>query len=171
MTCTNPLVIFVFNLIADIGGDVFTIGPKLETVRNTYNNNKSTDSLGNIINNLATCLQPHFGEVEAVIIDEIRTSIIFIVIATAILVVLIVILFALLDKKLHYDAIILLSILFAILYIIICYLFLQHAKNNIDTVIDNNEITILNCINSVSSELTLLEQTNANAAQLALCAY
>lgn len=162
---------FVFSFIFDIGGDPFCIGPKLESAVNTYNNNKSSITLGDIGNDLFNCLQPHLTVIENTILEEIRVVVIFIVIATAILIVLVVILFSVLDKSKHYDAIILIAIFFALLYILACYFFVRNAQNNIVISINNNDVTITNCIDKAVTDLKTVEETNNNALQLALCSY
>jgi amino acid transporter len=162
---------FVFSFIFDIGGDPFCIGPKLESSVNTYNNNKSSITLGDIGNDLFNCLQPHLTVIENTISEEIRVVVIFIVITTAILMILIVILFSILDKSKHYDVIILLAILFALLYILACYFFVRNAQNNIAIIIDNNDVIISSCIDKAVTDLKIVEQTNNNALQLALCSY
>lgn len=177
MISTSCLESFVKSFLTDIlvkdtfGIQLLVITAKLNGVVNVYNQNKSDNTISNIGNNLLACVSPHFAEIETIITEEARNVIIFIVIMTAILVVLIVVLFAILDKNLQYITIILLTVLFVLFYILLCYLFIINAKNNIGTVIASNEVNIENCVNTAINNLTVFEQTNANALQLALCSY
>lgn len=177
MTCSNPTETFLEGFIGDIVVNpivpvrVGAILSKLNKVSCVYNKNKSTDTLNDIANDLFECLKPHFATIEDTIAEEMRTSLIFIVIATAILIVLVTILFAILDKSLHYIAIILLTIMFALFYITACYIFLQNARNNINNTINSNDDEILKCLTTANDNLTLFENTNSQAVQLALCSY
>lgn len=177
MTCTNPAESFLEEFIGDIVVNPITeiriivILNKLNKVACVYNKNKSTDSLNNIANDLFECLKPQFAAIEDAVASEIRTALIFIVIATAILIVLIAILFVVLDKSLNYIAIVLLTILFALFYLLACYIFLQHARNNINNTINSNDAEILKCISTADDDLTTFENTNSEAVQLALCSY
>ena len=137
----------------------------------TYDIEKSKTSLSIIATDLYECLKPTANDIARITADELSKTFIYILIVTAIFIVLIAVVLIILDGNIYYAWTIIISIIFAFLYIGLVFLLAYVAKNNINQQITNAQNAATKCVNTAVEELTQYENDNQNAIDNALCAY
>ena len=164
---------FATRILTDLGlcpNKITEIVNKLNVSVDTYNNNKSKTSLAIIADDLYDCLKPTANDIARITSDELSKTFIYILIVTAIFIVLIVIVLVLVDST-NYWWTIIISIIFAFLYIGIVFLLASMARNTISNNITNSQNSAISCVNKAVTELTNYENDQQKAISDALCAY
>lgn len=164
---------FATRILTDLGlcqKKVKEIVAKLNVSVDTYNNNKSKTSLAIIASDLFDCLKPTANDIARITADELSKTFIYILIVTAIFIVLIVVILVLVDSTNYWLAIII-SIIFALLYIGLVFLLASIARTTISNTITNAQNAATNCVATAVTELTNYEKDQRNAVSDALCAY
>lgn len=171
-SCFNK---FVGNLITDIAPTefvAFVIAAKLTNfVEPTYLNNKPTNTLNSIANDFFTCIEPKVGAAAVITATQLGDVLFYIVVLTAVLMILIVAIFGLLDRIQQTGIIIALIVFFALLYIIIGWILIHNSFLIISNEITNIEQITDTCVNQAITETEIFFNDQELAIRKALCAY
>jgi len=170
---TKCVILFVSRLLTDLGVGLYEqyyIGGKLGSVVTSYNENKSTNTLHNLSDELYNCIKPHIETTAITTGEEFGFLIIYFTVLTAILMFIVVILFGLLR---HTNKVALIGIIigFCICYVVIGILLISHNFNIILNNISDAENQIMLCINKAITDLEQVVQTDDDAFYKAICAY
>ena len=165
---------FLDALLLDLGLDFFRrerVEIKLRISLAVYDRNKPTNTLGDIANDLYQCLKPTISDVSKITVQQITSTLFYVLVITAIFVILIVIVSIMLDRTTDYAVILGISILFAIFYIEVVYAVAKNAELNVINNVTQTEATAANCVATAVNSLTKFINAQTNAVNLALCAY
>lgn len=174
-TCETPLSQFSNRFFSDIGVGIeerLTLACKLTNfVIATYNANKPSTTISQILNNLENCIAPQVDAIFGNTGAEVAYALFYVLIITIILVVLVVVIMMILDKTHLYGWIIGLVVFFAVLYVVLAYFLIRNAQMAVNNAITQSENDVMNCVNIAIAALTLFISQQETAIQLALCAY
>jgi hypothetical protein len=165
---------FATRILTDLGlckNKVDEIVAKLCVSSNVFQAEKSKTTLDIIASNLYECLKPTANDIARITADELSKTFIYILIITAIFIVLIATLLVILSNPIYYIWVIIISFIFALLYIGLVFFLAYIAKNNISNSITNSQNAASNCVATAVTALTNYENDNQNALDDALCAY
>jgi hypothetical protein len=165
---------FATRILTDLGlceGKVNDIIDKLSVSNDVYNSQKPTTTISIIANDLYQCLKPTANDIARITADEINRTLIYILIVTAIFIVLTVIIMVILDNTIYSGWSILIAVIFGILYIGVVFLLSYNAQLNISISITNSQNRATECVNQAVAALTLFEQQQTAAISNGLCAY
>lgn len=174
MTDTGCPKQFATRILTDLGlceQKVNDIIVKLETSVDTYDSNKPETSISIIANELYQCLRPTANDIARITSDELTRTLIYILIVTAIFIVLIAVILVLLDNTMYYGWTILISVIFAILYIIAVIFLSYNAQINISQNITNAQNKATECVNNAVTQLSNFESQTELAIAKGLCSY
>lgn len=165
---------FATRILTDLGlceNKVCEIVSKLCVSITAFNKTKSKTTLAIIATDLYVCLKPTVNDIATITADELSKTFIYVLIITAIFIVLIVIVLVLLSDPIYFVWTIIICIIFALLYIGLVFFLAYIAKNNILNSITNSETAATKCVTTAVTELTAYETDNQNAISDGLCAY
>jgi len=165
---------FLTRFLTDLGlckNKVDEIVAKLCVSSNVYEAEKSKTTLDIIASDLYDCLKPTANDIARITADELSKTFIYVLIITAIFIVLIASLLVILSNPIYYIWVIIISIVFALLYIGLVFFLAYIAKNNISNSITNSQNAASKCVSDTVTALTNYETDNQNALDNALCAY
>lgn len=127
--------------------------------------------ISDITNQLYACLQPNVGSAALNTAEELKLVLIFLVVLTAIFMVLVVIILAIFDKSDNVWVVIGIIILFALFYILIAWIIIFNASTKIANSINNFDNQVRECVNIAITQLDIFEIQQENAINLGLCIY
>src|SRR5258708_11108570 len=113
--CSQPFQQFASRLLSDIGvsmDEVTCIINKFQIVINTFNQDKPTNTLTDIANDLYQCLKPTANDIASITAEELSLTFIYVVILTAIFIILVVIILLIFDETYRYGWAITITIIF-----------------------------------------------------------
>jgi len=111
---------FITRFLTDLGlceNKVDEIVDKLCVSSNVYEADKSKTTLDIIASDLYDCLKPTANDIARITADELSKTFVYVLIITAIFIVLITSLLVILSNPIYYIWVIIISIVFALLYI------------------------------------------------------
>jgi hypothetical protein len=174
ITCNNPVDQFLFRFLTDVSDAerARAINALLTFFSlRVYIENAPTNTVGSIANDFKNCIEPQIGDAATITAIQLGKILLSLVVLTAVFMILIVILLVLVDKNNQPFLTIGLVMFFALMYIIIGWLLVHNTSMVISNEITNIQNITDNCINNAVTELDIYEQKQANAINLALCAY
>src|SRR5579862_9373970 len=119
-TCSQPFQQFAERLLADIGvapAEITCIINKFQIVINTFNQDKPTNTLTDIANDLYQCLKPNVNDIASITAQELSITFIYVVVLTAVFIILVVIVLMIMDESHRYGWTLVIVIVIALLYI------------------------------------------------------
>lgn len=174
MTTPDCPVQFAERILKDLElskEEICNVLVKLGISRNIYNEKKPTTTLTTIVNDLYLCFKPTSNDIARITSEEVRNTLTYILIVTAIFIVLISLILIVLDPTNYYGWEILISIIFAILYISLVIFLTYNTKLNIDARIATAQNSADKCYTIAKQDLKDYEDHNDTAISDALCAY
>ena len=171
--CENQ---FATRILTDILGEecsnkVNDIVTKLCVSAKTYDQDKSKTNLSIIATDLYDCLKPTANDIARITADELSKTFIYILIITAVFIVLIAVILVVVNTEIYYWWIIIISIIFALLYIALVFFLVYITANNISNSITNSQIEARKCVKIATDALSKYEKDQTQAISNALCAY
>jgi len=136
-----------------------------------YDRNKPTETLSSIADEFYKCVDPTVNSSAIITATQLGYTIFYLIILTAVLMILVFIIVGLLDKKNQGGIIIGLIIFFVIIYVIVGWLLVHNSFLIISKEIDNIEENFNNCINKTINNLEKYFLDQEKAIDNSLCQY
>ena len=167
------LVAFLHRFFSDISpGRGNFIGLKiLLQVFNEYEKLKPKNNLSSISNDFYNCIQSKVGGSSQITATQLGYSIFYIVILTAIFMILIVVILGIFDLKSQQDLIIFIILFFSLIYIIIGWLLIHNSYLIVSNEITNIEEITDDCVRRVINNFEIYLREQELAINRALCNY
>ncbi len=137
----------------------------------TYNAERPTNNLNLILEEFKNCAEPIIGSAATITATKVAETIFYIVILTAVFMILVVIILGSLDKKLQSGIIIGLVAFFALLYIITGWLLVHSSFLTISDEITSVERMTDNCLQNTVNSIETYFNKQETALNDSLCAY
>lgn len=136
-----------------------------------YDDHKPTTSLSSIATDFKNCIEPEIGSAAIITATQLGDAIFYIVILTAVFMILVVVILGLIDKTKQPELIVALILFFALIYIIVGWLLIHNSFLIISNEITNIEAVTDKCVQNAIDETELFFTAQEEAINAALCNY
>jgi hypothetical protein len=164
---------FIKQLLVDIGvtcPEILVIEFKLLGVLSIFNANRSSITISQVAEQFYDCISSTLNA-GSFLAQQIAYAIFFVLLATALLILLMVTVLYILKDSHHGGVMIGIFIVFIIFYMLTITLILTNAGLNISNNIATDTQLIRNCIDKAIAQLNQMISEDENALSLALCSY